>query len=164
MTASIGMDEDAVSVSFASTVADFDLDRAVHDLHELREVRAALAMWEGELTEWIADAIGRNTITVEGVGAVCVKRGADRKGWDRRDLLRAVLDSRRKPSEDGEAHESDDGRAEVDKELVTCSPDLSRVLDVWNLGAPRVTVLRERGIDPDQYCEVTPGKLSVVIE
>jgi hypothetical protein len=58
---------------------------------------------------------------------------------------------------------SDSGRAVIGDEFLSCSQDLARILDVWNLGAPRVTSLRERGIDPDEFCTSTAGKVSVVI-
>ena len=165
MTAIVAIDTDNISVSYASADPDThrDLDQAISDLHELRETVTALRMWEGVLTDWIADALGRNTLDLDGIGHIEVKHGANRKEWDRRALVRAVLDSRMPPHPDtGEMDPNDDGRAEVDGEAISVSPDLGRVLHVWNLGAPRVTALRERGIDPDEFCQATPGKTSVV--
>lgn len=165
MTASVEVLPDHLSVSFASDdPADhLDIERALRDLKELRDIRTALGDWEHLLTEWVADYLGRNTIDLEGIGHVEVKHGTDRKEWDRRELLRAVLDSRQTPSEDGEANPCDDGFALVGGEELSCSPDLSRVLDCWNLGAPRVTALRERGIDPGEFCTSIPGKVTVVL-
>lgn len=164
--ASIETLPDHLSVSYASDdpIGHGDIDLAVTDLAQLREVRAALGDWELVLTEWVADYLGRNTLTVDGVGHVEVKRSTDRKKWDRRALVRAVLDSRRAPDPTtGELVGSDSGRAVIDDEFLSCSQDLGRVLDVWNLGTPRVTALRDRGIDPDEFCESSPGKTSVVI-
>lgn len=161
---SIALTEHSCSVYLFSSIEDFDVETAARDLAGVRAVIDALRSWEGVLTELLDSALGRNSIEVEGVGRVEVKHGTDRKEWDRRALLRAVLDSRCPPDrETGEADPSDDGRAEVGGELVTCSPDLSRVLHVWNLGAPRVTALRERGIDPDEFAATSPGRTSVVI-
>lgn len=160
----VDLTEDRIDLTYSSTVAEFDLDRAVADLAQLRRCKEGLSMWESELSTWISDALGRNEIDVEGVGHVTVKHGADRKAWDKRELLRAVLDSRRPPSEDGEAHGSDDGQAFIGDELISTSPDLSRVLDCFNLPAPRVTALKDRGIPVDEFCETTPGKVSVIIE
>lgn len=163
MTA-IAMDGESVTVDFASTIGgDFDLDRLVRELVELREVRNALNLWEGELTEVIAEMVGRNTVEVDEVGPVQVRRSTDRKAWDKHSLLRVILDSHRPPNADGELHGSDDGQGYVGDELVSCSPDLSRVLDCFNLPSPRVTALKERGIDPGEFCESTPGKLTVVV-
>lgn len=166
MTTVIDIDEAHCAVTYdsADPAEHGDLDRAVRNLAELRQARQTLADWELVLTEWIADALGRNTLTVDGVGTVEVKRGAQRKEWDIHSLLRMVLDSRRPPDTDtGEADPADDGHAVVKDEPVTVSPDLGRVLDVWNLGAPRTTALRDRGIDPDEFCATAPGKTSIVI-
>lgn len=161
----IEVSADSIEVTFRSSVTPFEVDQAVADIVRLRECKKALDDWQGELTEWLADALGYNRLEIEGVGVVEIKRGVDRKAWDRRALLRAVLDSRRAPDPvTGEMVGSDSGRAVVDDEFVSCSQDLSRVLDVWNLGAPRVTALRERGIDPGEFCETTPGRTTVVIQ
>lgn len=167
MTASIEVQPDHLSLSYASDdpIDHLDLDRAIADLAELRSVRAALADWELVLETYIADSLGRNVTTVEGVGTVQVRYGTDRKAWATHDLLRAVLDSRMPPHPDtGEMDPNDDGRAEVKGDAVSVSPDLGRVLHVWNLGTPRITALRERGIDPDEFAETTPGKVTVTIE
>ena len=166
MTASIEVQPDHLSLSYASDdpIDHLDLDRAISDLAELRSVRKALADWELVLETYIADSLGRNTTTVEGVGTVQVRYGKTRKAWDKHPLLRSVLDSHRPPSPDGEVHPSDDGHAEVAGEALSCSPDLARVLDCFNLPEPRVTALRERGIDPDEFASTTPGKVSVTIE
>lgn len=150
----ITITEDSIQVpAFTSSLAAFDLDRAVEDLHRLRAIRQALAMWEGELTDWISDAIGRNTITVAGVGHVEAKRGANRKEWDNDALWRTVVAKARDEravSLDGEPLESE-GEA------------VGRVLGECMRPSWRLTPLRDRGIDPDEFCQTTPGKVSVVI-
>jgi hypothetical protein len=166
MTAIVDVNPGTISLSYASTdpVEHLDIDTAVRDLSELREIRTALADWEYLLTTFVADYLGRNAMDLESVGHVEVKRGVDRKEWDRQGLIRAVLDSRRDPDPvTGEMVGSDSGRAVIGDEFLSCSQDLARILDVWNLGAPRVTSLRERGIDPDEFCTSTAGKVSVVI-
>ena len=166
MTTVIDINETHCAVTYDSSdpAEHADIDRAVRNLAELRQARQTLADWELVLVEFIADALGRNTLTVDGVGTVEVKRGAQRKEWDRRGLVRAVLDSRRPPDPTtGEMVGSDSGRAVIDGEFLSCSQDLARVLDVWNLGAPRTTALRDRGIDPDEFATTSPGKTSVVI-
>ena len=166
MTASVEVLPDHLSLAFASDDPGdhLDIERALRDLADLRGIRTALGDWEHLLTEWVADYLGRNTLDLEGVGHVEVKRGVDRKEWDRQGLIRAVLDSRRPPDPvTGEMVGSDSGRAVIGDEFLSCSQDLARILDVWNLGAPRVTALRERSIDPDEFCTSTAGKVSVVI-
>jgi hypothetical protein len=155
--------EAGLSLNYVSTRPVDDLDQTVHDLAELRECISTLRSWEDVLTEWLSDALGRNGIEVEGVGHVEIKRGTDRKEWDKVPLLRMVLDSRRRIGDDGELDIRDTGNALVGGEELSCSPDLSRVLDVFNLPAPRVTALKDRGIDPDEFCASSPGKITVVI-
>ena len=149
----IDLSDVSCTVDFSSTVTPFDIDRAVADLAELREIRKGLADWESELTVWISEAIGRNTITVDGVGEVQVRQATDRKAWDHDALYRLVIararDERRMDAETGE-YESE-GEA-VGRALMECARPS------W-----RVTALRDRGIDPDEYAESSSGKTSVVI-
>ena len=145
---------DSISVTYESTVDDFDVDRAITDLARLRDIKRQLVDWEGELTDWLADALGFNRIEVDGVGVVEIKRGANRKEWDNDALWRLVVararDERRVDPETGEALESE-GEA------------VGRVLNECMRPAWRLTPLRERNIDPDEYSTSTPGRTSVVI-
>lgn len=150
----VELTEDSIRVAaFTSTTAGFDVDRAVSDLARLRAIRQGLAVWEGELTDWLNDALGRNTIEVDGIGQVQVKRGTDRKEWDHDALIRLVVargrDERRVDAETGEYEP--EGEA-VARALMECARPS------W-----RLTPLRDRGIDPDEYCASNPGRLSVVI-
>jgi hypothetical protein len=146
---------DAISVpAYESSVDDFDVDRAVADLAQLRAIKAALSDWDRELCEWIGDALGRNQTDVDGVGHVEVKRGAARKEWDSDALIRLVIakgrDERKVDVETGEVLESE-GEA-VGRALMECArPN-------W-----RVTALRARGIDADEYCSTSPGRVNVIL-
>lgn len=62
-----------------------------------------------------------------------------RTGWDTDALKSAVLDSRLVDPESGEVADE--------------SP-LEKVLHVFNLPAPRLGALRDRGIEPDKFCTV----------
>lgn len=156
MTAIVSIDTTDISLSYASTDPGehLDIEVALRDLHELREIKQALTMWEGVLTDWIADYLGRNTMDLDGVGHVEVKHGANRKEWDNDALWRLVVararDERKIDPETGEALESE-GEA------------VGRVLGECMRPSWRLTPLRERDIDPDEYCQVSPGKTSVVI-
>jgi hypothetical protein len=149
----IRLTPDSITVDvYRSTVADFDVDRAVHDLAKLREIKAALSEWEGELTEWLSEALGRNEIDSAGLH-VEVKRGANRKAWDNDALIRLVIakgrDERVLDEESGEYESEGDA---VGRALMACArPN-------W-----RVTALRERGIDADEYCETSPGRVNVIL-
>jgi hypothetical protein len=72
--------------------------------------------------------------------------------WRTDDLLQAVLDTRLVDSVTGE---------------VTEETPLEKVLEVWNLPAPRLTALKNRGLTPSDYATVTydedkPWKLRVI--
>lgn len=117
-------------------------------LADVRRAVAALKEFDGFLTDRLAEALDYgHPLDVDGVGRVEVKRGRKRSRWQGDDLLRAVLDSR---------------RADEDGEPIDESP-LEKVLHVWNLGAPRVTALKERRLQADEFCESVPGTVSVVI-
>ena len=85
---------------------------------------------------------------VEGIGLVHLERPVRRSGWKTDDLRRVVLDSRR-VDENGDAVEE----TPVDK-----------LLHVWSLGAPRLTALRERQIDPDDYSSSKVGSPKIKID
>ena len=61
-----------------------------------------------------------------------------RSGWDIETLLRDVLDTR---------VWTDQG------DLIEETP-AEKILKVWGLAAPRLTELKVRGLDPDDYCRV----------
>jgi hypothetical protein len=148
----IDLSDVSCTVDYESTVTPFDIDRAVSDLAELREIRKGLADWEAELSEWLAEALGYNTLTLDSGHTVQVRRSTDRKAWDHDALIRLVIArgrDERRVTEDGE-YESE-GEA-VGRALMECARPS------W-----RVTALRERGIDPDEYAETSPGKIGVVI-
>lgn len=156
MTATIDLDEIHVVVIYdsADPAEHGDIDRAVRDLAQLRAARKALADWELVLADYLADALGRNTIAVDGVGTVMVKAGAKRTEWDHDALHRTVVararDERRIDPETGEVVESE-GEA-VGRVLAECARPS------W-----RLTPLRERGIDPGEFCSTSPGRPSVII-
>lgn len=148
-----GYEEPCVVTFWSAIDATTTVDRAVSDLADLRAAVATLRDHEAELTDWLAAALGSNTITVDGVGVVQVRHATDRRAWDNDALIRLVIargrDERRVDESTGE-YESE-GEA-VGRALTECARPS------W-----RVTALRARGIDPSEYCESTPGKTSVVI-
>lgn len=114
----------------------------------VRELRRDLA----DIEQLSADACGAlmdsHTEIVDGLGAVTRHSRKSRTAWEkdpdtkRPTLLRVVEDLR-----------------VVDKTTGEVVPSLEKVLRVWNLAQPRTTVLREWGIDADQFCqtETKPG-------
>lgn len=74
-----------------------------------------------------------------------------RKGWRIDDLLRAVNDSVRFNRSD-EVLVLDDGTEVQPGEKIE-ETEAQKLMDVWNLGAPRIKALKARGLDPDKFCK-----------
>lgn len=111
------------------------LGAALFDLAVFRdEVRAAFAQVE----QHCAMIAGSKQFDVGGLGTFTVRKRKDRKTWDKERLLADVLDSRLVDEETGE---------------VADETPLDRVTSVWNLGTPRLSALRARGLNPDHYCQ-----------
>jgi hypothetical protein len=111
----------------------------------LEETNSHLATTRALLTHRIAGTMPQSRVTVTGVGTFVRHRSANRTRWAK-DLYRAVLDTRLGDPVTGE--------------LIEESP-LAKVLHVWNLGAPRVSALRARGLDPDEWCEIEYGRFTI---
>lgn len=114
----------------------------VQVLAELRvladEVNRSWFLVREALDNRLGDAMGGFETVVEGVGQIKRHKKKSRTRWQTEDLVLAVKDSLR-VTEDGE---------------IVPETELEKVLAVWNLGAPRTTVLKARGIDAEQFCEV----------
>jgi len=100
------------------------------------------------LAKRLAEAMPEKRQTVMGTGTFEKHFRTDRKQWDTDALKSAVLDSRLADTETGE--------------FLDETP-IEKITAVWNLGAPRVTVLRERGIDPDQFCTTEKRGLTLQV-
>lgn len=123
-----------------------DLDTDLIALQMIKDARSNLAVLERDLENALAKAMPEKVMVVEGAGTFERSKKKSRTQWDRDALLPTVLDSRMFDPNTGE--------------LVEETP-LDRVLAVWNLGAPRITVLRERGIDADQFCSTEDAGWSI---
>lgn len=119
----------------AWTPPDLDPPDLARIAMALRRIAKAHADAAADVDTLIAKKHGRGTFDVDGA-EVKVGRTARRTGWDHDALLRAVLDSRLVDTETGE---------------IADETPLDKVRHVWNLGAPRTTALRDRGIDPDEF-------------
>jgi hypothetical protein len=102
----------------------------------IEEARRNLAIVAGDFEKKLA-ALMPKTLPVEGVGTFEKHKRKNRTQWDRDALVSAVLDSRLFDPHTGELREE---------------TPLDKVRAVWNLGAPRITALRDRGIDAEQFC------------
>lgn len=149
----VTMDADSLTITFRSAIGEKpDVEQLVRDVRDIAAIREALKLWEGELVELVEFAIGRNTVEVDGT-PVTVKRGSNRKSYDHDTLRRLVVAAGRDEraiSLDGEPLESEADA--VARALFDCIG-----VAYWRKGA-----LADRGIDLDEHCEQSPGRLSLV--
>lgn len=117
-------------------LGDEELEPCLIAYAALEEARRNLAIVSGDLEQKLAKAMPRQ-LMVEGVGTFERHKRTKRTQWDREALVSAVLDSRLFDRHTGE--------------LIEESP-LDKVRAVWLLGAPRITALRDREIDAEQFC------------
>lgn len=127
-------------------------EEAVQVLHHLRLARATAQVTEEALTKWIATAwreVGiRDPQEVEGIGVIDVRRGKERKAWDHEGLGPAVIDANLQLA----GGEIPDPFTVARWVLAAAAPSY------W-----RTTALKAIGIDPDEWCESKPGRVSVQI-
>lgn len=127
-------------------------EQAVEILHHLRLTRQTLATAES-IVETLAarmmrDAGIRDPKEVDGIGVVQVRRGSNRKAWQHDDLAKQVIDT----------HLTD-----TDGEIPTPWEVRDWLLEALAPSYWRAGVLKSLGIQPDEYCETTPGRHTVQI-
>lgn len=132
--------------SLAAWAESDDLAGVVGAWDACEQLRREVSDLGAELAAHAHGLMPEKRVEVPGVGMVERTTRADRKQWDGEALRSAVLDSRLVDPETGEVADE--------------SP-LDKILHVWNLGAPRVTALRARGIDPDEFCRVEFGARTI---
>lgn len=115
----------------------------------IRDEKRALAAQEREIESELAAMIPRGGVMVDGVGRLRARKRKSRTQWDTEALRRAVLDSRLVDRESGEVADE--------------SP-LDKVLHVWHLGTPRTSALRDRDLDPDEFCTVEEQGMQVQVQ
>lgn len=115
-------------------------------LEMIKEARRNLAVLERDLENVLAQSMSNKVLVVEGTGTFERSKKKDRTQWDKDALLSAVMDSRLFNPHTGELKEE---------------TPLEKVLAVWNLPAPRITALRDRKIDADQFAHVESAGWSI---
>lgn len=131
-----------------------DLESLCVALSELRALKKTVGLLDDELSTLIAPLIHGPYKEVDGIGVVEVKKRSDRKAWDHDRLTDLVvaraIDERVLDEETGEYERE---ATAVAKALRDCAG-----ISYW-----KVTGLRKRGIDPDEFCETTPGRVAVIL-
>lgn len=142
-------------------IVDLPVDQAAAVYVQLVDVQRELAAVMSLLTHGFAESLGERETTIDGIGTFRRRGRKDRTKWQKDDLLRAVLNSRAVDftgsqalnTETGEVVDRETGEI-IDESAVVFVDEtpLDKVLAVWNLAAPRTTALKDRGIDPDEFC------------
>lgn len=132
LTATQGLDQAITTSEYTPDEVDGLVEAYLVAVEAKRELSVAI----DALASKIGYLMGDKRLTVAGV-TVERNRLNVRTQWDKEALLSSVLDSRRLSAVSGEPLDES---------------QLQKVLHVFNLPAPRTTALRERGIDPDQFC------------
>jgi hypothetical protein len=142
---------------FRSKLAEVgDTPRLAFGLDRVRELRRILGDLERAIEGDVATLMDGKTETVDGLGTLERRKGTDRKAWQSDDLLRRLVRDAVDPEHTGEMPSASEVLDAVVSTVTECAPITGSL--GW-----RVTALKARGIDPDEWCESKPGRTSVQI-
>jgi len=124
-----------------------DWESLIRGLGPLQEVLGDLRLLESSVKQYIADTIPERQVTVEGVGTVERLKKTTRRNWDSEELLRKIVVGALIDPETGEIPSSPlEAVDKVMAEVKACVPFTGST--GWRVGA-----LKDRGFDPDEWCE-----------
>lgn len=147
-------------------VLDKNLDKYEEDETDKENVAEALSKLD-DILNWLKDIKGTLTsqvkklnrgsgdkyIPIKSGGTIEVKTGVPRKKWDHAALTAIASEKILEDCIDPET-----GAFEVPPSQI---PQM--MLDYVSISSWKVTKLKEKGIDPDNYCEVQPANTSAII-
>lgn len=123
----------------------------------VQQVLGDLRELEKLVKQLIAKTIPEKRVTVEGVGTVERRKAATRKQWDSEELLRKIMVRALVDEQTGEVPSSPMVAVDiVMQEVLACVPITGSL--GW-----RVTALKDRGFDPDEWCETTDNGWTVQV-
>jgi hypothetical protein len=126
------------------------------ELFAVRSEIAALKLRENDLEGRLAAEMEDNVFEVPSIGVFQRRRKTDRKAWDHEGIYSALL---RRLRDLGPGKVTDDETGEI----IELDPmeGAFRTLKEGANPSWRVTALRQRGLDPDEFCETTYGGFSI---
>lgn len=132
-----------------------DWESLIRGLGPLQQVLGDLRLLESDVKGYIADTMPERIVSVQGVGTVEKLKKTTRRNWDSEELLRKLVVSAIVDEETGEIPSSPLEAVErVVDEIRACVPFTGST--GWRVGA-----LRERGFDPDEWCEENQDGYSI---
>lgn len=148
----------AAAPTRADLLAQGDVGHGAHLLDAVRAIRRDLSIYEREDVEpAVAELMDERRVEVDGL-TLERRRSTDRRLWQSGDLLRRIVRSVVRDEEgDLRSWDHPDDLAEA---LVS---EIEAVMPVTGSLGWRVGALRDRGIDPEEWCEAKPGRTTVTI-
>lgn len=108
---------------------------------------------EDDVVAWMPD----RKVEIDGLGVLERKKATDRRQWDSERLLGIVARIALDPDATGEIP------ADPIEVLDRLTEAITKAMPITGSLGWRVTALREMGLDPDDYCEATPGRVGLQI-
>jgi len=126
-------------------IETLDWEEAVRHLAQLRAAVGSLQELDSLLVRriYLAGPHGKDVAELDGIGRISIGRSQEREHWDERGVARAVID-RHMANTTGEAPDPWDVA--------------EWLLEVYGVKYCRLTPLRALGLEPDAFCDTTPGK------
>lgn len=146
------------TIPHQATIIAPDVQGLAFMLAHVREAKRKLSDAEKMVEDELVKSMAGKEETVEGLGVITMRSGAQRKGWDHDSLIRALphaIGPKVVPEFliDKETGEEYSGLSVV--------ADLLTELRKATSFSWKTTGLRPLGIDPDQFCETTWGRKTV---
>lgn len=133
-----------------------DWESLIRGLEPLQQILGDLRILETDVKKYIAETMPERRVHVEGVGSVERKAKITRRNWDSEELLRKIVVGALVDPATGEIPSSPSEAVEkVMLEVKACVPFTGST--GW-----RVAALKDRGFDPDEWCEQNMDGYSIV--
>lgn len=133
-----------------------DWESLIRGLEPLQQILGDLKILETDVKKHIGETMPERRVHVEGVGSVEKKAKITRRNWDSEELLRKIVVGALVNPETGEIPSSPSGAVDkVMTEVRACVPFTGST--GW-----RVAALKDRGFDPDEWCEQNMNGYTIV--
>jgi hypothetical protein len=152
------MNPDLLSPVEAAVEAEIeagDVETLARLFDYLDTLKARLGVLHSETMARLAEVMP-HTLELDGLPVMERRRGKDRKAWQSSELLHRLIRDTLDPDRTGEIPEAGEAIELVEKVVLETMPVTGSM--GW-----RVTALKARGIDPDEWCETAPGRTTVQI-